>query len=225
MTASRTLVKGTLLAIRSVLSSTAASSTECPSVNARSRDCVTSLLNSDSAALESEMESDWTCEGSELMDDAPDAPKPRRDPSSSSSSDDSDSDEVTDPASSNSRSEASSPIENYIFVIDITESIFSRQDSVKLSNLIEVNAGYYMRRSRLDLRRLRLVHLAKLSHSSPCRAEMLHTNLGLYMIVNVRSHEDDATQCRKENRLLRTSSRSESSDISSSSDDCVRCLL
>ena len=73
---------------------------------------MTSLLNSDSAALESEMESDWTCEGSELMDDARDAPKPRRDPSSSSSSDDSDSDSdsVTDPASSNSRSEASSRI-------------------------------------------------------------------------------------------------------------------
>ena len=71
---------------------------------------MTSLLNSDSAALESEMESDWTCEGSELMDDARDAPKPCRDPSSSSSSDDSDSDSVIDPASSNSRSEASSPI-------------------------------------------------------------------------------------------------------------------
>ena len=51
MTASLTLDNGTLLAMRSVLSSTAALSTECPSSNARSNDCVTSTLNSSSSLL------------------------------------------------------------------------------------------------------------------------------------------------------------------------------
>lgn len=48
-TDSRTRERGTLLAIRSVLSSTAALSTECPSANALSSDSLTSFLNSDSA--------------------------------------------------------------------------------------------------------------------------------------------------------------------------------
>lgn len=55
-TASRTLRRSTLLAMRSVLSSTAAFSTEWPSANARSSDCVTSALNSCSAAA---VESAW----------------------------------------------------------------------------------------------------------------------------------------------------------------------
>ena len=51
MTASLTRDKGTLEAMRSVLSSTAALSMECSSAKARSSDCVTSLRNSASASL------------------------------------------------------------------------------------------------------------------------------------------------------------------------------
>lgn len=97
ITASRTRVKATLLAIRSVLSSTAALSTECPSANARSRDCFTSFRNSDSARVAE----DGTVivgvpRGRDITEDATEPERERRpSPSDSLSS----SEEVTDPAS------------------------------------------------------------------------------------------------------------------------------
>lgn len=64
-TASRTRRSGTLLAMRSVLSSTDALSTSCPSANARSSDCATSALNSLSAAASESAERLSVCAGCE----------------------------------------------------------------------------------------------------------------------------------------------------------------
>lgn len=114
-TASRTRTRGTLLAIRKVLSSTAALSTECPSANARSRDNRTSCLNSDSSLASAEAAIPLgVLSGSELVEE--DAPMPKFNPEVSFSSSElslSSSEEVIEPGSERSRSDALSPVQMF----------------------------------------------------------------------------------------------------------------
>ena len=103
-TASRTRRRGTLLAIRSVLSSMLAFSSERPSENARSSDRRTSIWNSCSPAVLTPTGRDVTDDAREALCDA-----------YSSSSDSGDiSAEVTEPGSDGTRSAKSSPRHRYV---------------------------------------------------------------------------------------------------------------
>jgi len=82
-TTSRTMDRGTLLAMRNVFSSTAALSTEWPSENARSNDCATSALNSVSTTAPA------TRSGNDVADDVAEYGRLSDSELPSSSSDDS----------------------------------------------------------------------------------------------------------------------------------------
>ena len=112
-TASRTRRRGTFVDIRSVLSSTAALSTEWPSANARARLACTSAWNSFSACASSAATARAEIGRADEDEDTDALPFTKGMPSSSDSSSESE-DEVTEPASERSRSEVLSPIERNV---------------------------------------------------------------------------------------------------------------
>ena len=121
MTASRTRLRGTLLAMRRVLSSTAASSTEWPSVNARSRDWRASERNSVSVVVGVIRVEGREVREAEAEAEAEIVESPRdlrfrceTEENSSEESSEEDSEDVMEPGSDREREEAESALDLYL---------------------------------------------------------------------------------------------------------------
>lgn len=205
-TASRTRRSGTLLAIRKVLSSTLAFSSEWPSEKARSRDRRTSVWNSCSLA---DIVATTEAAGREVTEEAKEAFCEKE---SSSESDDCSSSDVIEPGSDSTRSVRSSPIK----IRHVCSSEPHRNVPNRSSRQLLKLSSSFSYPSSSPLRATALRDHTKASDPGPrfCAIESWSTNQSGQLSVTSRT-------AKRREQLFSASSSSESASPSSPSSSSV----